>query len=265
MGTARALAAGAVALGVVAFVPARDHVGPPEFSSIRVMTWNVRGSAGPDPDALAAEIVRRDVDVAGLQEIEREQTRALEAALREGDSRWRAVWHDTGHDPGGAIPFTSPPEGHAILSRFGLTRTRSWRLPQRDFHERILQRAVVTAGDTEIYVYNTHLCRTPAFAFVDRACWAHGQTGRTDQARALLRRMHRDAGANALLLGDLNARPDSRPIALLGMKMEDAGPEAASQTRIDYVFVRGLAVGRVFRPPSDLSDHLPVIADVGLR
>ncbi len=259
------MAAAILALGVVGFAPARDQPAAPDVSSIRVMTWNVRGSAGPDPGALAAEIVRRDVDVAGLQEIERAQTRALEAALRRHDPRWRAVWHDTGHDPGGAIPFTSPPEGHAILSRFGLTGARSWRLPQRDFHERILQRVVVRVGDRELFVYNTHLCRTSAFDFVDRACWARDQAGRTAQTTAILRRMHRDGSGPAILLGDLNARPGSPPIEVLCGRLRDAATESASQTRIDYVFLRGVSVGRVVRPRTDLSDHRPLISEIAFR
>ena len=254
-----------VGLGVVAFspVPVGDVAEAPP-SRLRVMTWNVLGSADPDPAALGAEIVRRGVDVAGLQEIEEAQARELEAVLRKLDPRWRAVWHATGHDPGGGLLFTPPMEGHAILSRYPLARAASRRLPQRDFHERILQRAVVTVGDEDVYVYNTHLCRTPAVAVLDRACWARDQAGRTAQARAILRHMRRDGAAPTVLLGDLNARPGSRPIALLGRRMRDAGARAGSGARIDYVFVRGLVVERATTPQSGLSDHDPVVAELSL-
>lgn len=260
---ARAFVAVIVGLGVVAFAPVADDV-LPELSrtELRVMTWNVLGSADPDPGAIAAEIVRRRADVAALQEIEETQAFELEAELREVDPRWRAVWHATGHDPGGALPFTPPMEGHAILSRLSMAGARSWRLPQRDFHDRILQRVVVTFGDHELYVYNTHLCRTPALAFQDRACWARDQAGRTAQVRAILRHVRRDASARSILLGDLNARPGSPPVELLGGFMRDTGVLQSSRTRIDYVFVRGLYSRRAARPSTDLSDHRPVIAEL---
>lgn len=262
---ARAFVAVIVGSGVVAFAPVADEV-LPELSrtELRVMTWNVLGSADPDPGAIAAQIVRRRVDVAALQEIEETQTLELEAHLREIDPRWRAVWHATGHDPGGGLPFTPPMEGHAILSRLSTTGARSWGLPQRDFHERILQRVVVTIGDDELYVYNTHLCRTPAFAFQDRACWARDQAGRAAQVRAVLRRVREDASAQSVLLGDLNARPGSPPVELLGGFMRDTGVMQPSRTRIDYVFVRGLYAERAASPPTDLSDHRPVIAELSL-
>jgi endonuclease/exonuclease/phosphatase family metal-dependent hydrolase len=261
---AREIAAvAALVLGAVG-APVAPEAAP---ATVRVMTWNVHGSADPPLGSVARLILSEGVDVAALQEVEEDQAREVEGLLRAHDGRWRSAWHPTGHDPLGPLPFTPPPEGHAILSRFPLSEARAWTLPQRDFHPRIVQRAVVAAGPTDVYVYNTHLCRTPELDSVDRSCWARDQAGRTAQAEAVLRHVRDDGAAVWVLAGDMNARPGSRPIDVLRHAGRDAWIESRSvrrRARIDYVFVRGVAVTSAKTPRSGVSDHLPVVAELRL-
>ena len=274
---------------------------------LTVMSWNVHGSENPPlRSGVAPEIVARGADLVGLQEIEKRQAEKLEAYLEETDPEWDMLWVTTGHDPFGRVPGSPPAEGHAILSRYPMSRGRAWNLPKRDFHERILQRAIVTLPtDEELFLYNTHLCRQDGNK--DPECWANHQAGRTRQARAILRHMAADAGAvranksfSAILVGDLNARPDSPPVALLKREMMDVWEEAhptlrpcsreedtrkcgwtsnteTLHSRIDYILLLNLSAlevtsattpGFESSSPPDfyraISDHFPVIASFGL-
>lgn len=80
----------------------------------------------------------------------------------------------------------------------------------------------------------------------------------------------------SILLGDLNARPDSRELEPLFERFEDAWTEAqgpgytfpssSPDRRIDYIlYDRELDVVSVFVPLTQASDHLPVIADLRWR
>src|SRR5688500_279038 len=79
----------------------------------RVLTWNIRGSAEPDLDALAAVIEEQRPDVVALQEVLRTQSRRLGARLG-----WRHCWARK-HYPYTPLVWWRA-EGLAILSPHAL-------------------------------------------------------------------------------------------------------------------------------------------------
>ena len=55
---------------------------------MRVLTWNVQGSAGLDVDAVARHIREQSPDVVALQEVQRRQAARLARALAMPGRRW---------------------------------------------------------------------------------------------------------------------------------------------------------------------------------
>jgi endonuclease/exonuclease/phosphatase family metal-dependent hydrolase len=234
----------------------------------RVMSWNVHGSAGPNPVDVAARIRAAGVDVVGLQEIRRRQARAVATALG-----WHHVWARK-HFPYGPIWWLA--EGMAIMSphvlsghqHFVLNRgTSIW-----SHRRRIMQRAWLTLPDSSrLRLYNVHLASGAAAA--ERAAQATVVAGRIAEDR-----LAAAAGTrfDCILTGDLNARDEASTLApLLGAALHDtwpatSGPGYTSNTknphqRIDYVLAtESFATTDAQVPSTDaawqaLSDHLPVI------
>jgi endonuclease/exonuclease/phosphatase family metal-dependent hydrolase len=108
--------------------------------------------------------------------------------------RWRRRTGETGMDV-----------GNAVLSRWPVVRHDSLVLPGGD-GQTVLY-AAVAAPDGEVPFFTTHLTSAPS-----------GSALRCDQVRAVARFVadHDRTGHPPVLVGDLNAEPDSDEIRLLG-------------------------------------------------
>lgn len=244
-------------------------------SLVRVVTWNVHGSARPKRDALATVIRSMNPDLVALQEVRVGQAHRL--ANRLG---WNVVWSRK-HSPLGPLAWWRA-EGLAVISPHRLRQRHTWLLTpgvrSTTFRRRIAQHVELdtnprTGALLRIDIVNVHLAS------------GSESDARAEQARRLA--VHLGADTDRLLplvvLGDLNAHDEPNSIApLTEFGLHDAwlaahersgepgltAPASAPSKRIDFVLIdRSWVCRKVHVPTSDtgwpaMSDHLPVIADL---
>jgi endonuclease/exonuclease/phosphatase family metal-dependent hydrolase len=234
---------------------------------VRAATFNIHHGVGLDGrldlDRIAATIESLRVDVIGLQEVDRrfaersefaDQARALSRRL---DMR-------LAYGPALDLDPARPGDprrryGNAILARHPIVGRGNERLPRTaPVEQRALLRAQIEVGDRRFQVYATHL-------------EAHDTGQRALQAGAVAAAIAARPGP-ALLLADLNARPDLPEMAAIGAVLVDgwrAGsgrgftyPAAAPTKRIDVVLHTPVlrATAASVRPATG-SDHRPVVVE----
>jgi endonuclease/exonuclease/phosphatase family metal-dependent hydrolase len=227
---------------------------------LTIMTFNVHHGCGPnrriDLENVAETILRHDVDIACLQELDNGTRRtggmhqASEVARMTG---MNFVFGSSRERCGGEF-------GNAILSRFDIERSEK-RLVSKFgvFQQRTLLAAHVRYNGAGLTVLNTHL----------------GIIGeeRARQIRDIIHFSKLLSGA-VVLCGDFNTRPGQKVLDLIHHDFVEAGEEVKARNlrtfharlpvlRYDYIFrkrsapLRCLSV-RVGR--TDVSDHLPLIA-----
>jgi endonuclease/exonuclease/phosphatase family metal-dependent hydrolase len=239
--------------------------------ALTVVTWNLKGSAGPDLAVVAEHLRKVGADVVALQECQRRHARELGHMLGARSVGW-GFKH---------FPVRTWSEGMAVL---GLTvpvavdtSALSFRWRPWSFRRRIFQVAEV-GGDVPFTLVNLHL-----------------STAREAERRAVevttVLRVLAAASGESVVVGDLNDKPgaplfgqfaeaglrdawvEARPDATPAESTTNWGgwvagtPEDPSR-RLDYVLVSaGLAAegAELPRPGDDgfdafrtLSDHLPL-------
>ncbi len=244
-------------------------MGHHDVVAIRLVTWNLQGSARPDLRAVAAVIAELDPSVVLLQEVQRRQARQLARLLG-----WSVSWRFKHWS------VAVPPEGLAIVSPRPVDDVErvvlalpwsfwSWR--------RRIAMAATVPGAPALRVVNTHLGAGVADA--ERARQAACTVGMTG------------AGA-AVVAGDLNTKPGSAVLRVYedaglvdtwvavhgdapGHTNWSPGPRATPPTkRLDYVFASPewsvvdaslpSAVEAVDRF-GPISDHLPLTVSLDGR
>ena len=258
------LATGAIALATPASAS--------PFTTVRVATFNIHHAAGGDAvvdlERIAGFIDDMDVDVVGLQEVDRhwsersdwaDQPAALGKLLG-----MRAVY-------GANLDLDPPAEGQprrqygtAILSRKPILRWKNTLLPKFPAGEqRGLLQATIEVGGARITFANTHLQHNNA---EERAAQANAIVELLDDRRTLL-------------VGDLNATAEQPEIQTLTDVYADSwaavgeGPgytydAADPHARIDFVLaspdVRPVGAW-VVTEAAAASDHLPVVVEYRVR
>jgi endonuclease/exonuclease/phosphatase family metal-dependent hydrolase len=247
--------------------------------STTLVSWNLKGSAGPDIGTVVGHLRDVGADVVGLQEVQRRQARRIARGL--GATSWGWSFKHW--------PVRTWSEGMAVIgvTRRVRVRTQALSHPWRmwSWRRRIVQVADVDGADGVdggFTLVNVHL--TP-----------HGEIGlRAVETATVLAVVARRSGP-VVVCGDYNERPGGSihgQLAEAGLRdaAGDAGPGDPAHTsirgwrrgttkapsqRLDYVYVPavvGVGAVRVPRPGDDgferltgLSDHLPVTAvlDVG--
>lgn len=234
---------------------------------IRLVTWNLQGLAGVDTEGVEAILGPLAVDVLTLQEVQRGQARTVAVALGMRH-RW-AFKH---------WPFPRRREGLAVLTAHHLVSTDVFVLRRAapwNWRRRVALRASLDVNGERVDLVVVHL--SPHRAAADRA----------GEIRRLLTRV---GDGPAAIVGDFNDGPGGpSPAALLARGWRDAWSERhgdvegptnwtpgrrigrAPTQRIDYVFVPApwrIEGCRVVDTPlgvlAELSDHLPLIADVAI-
>jgi endonuclease/exonuclease/phosphatase family metal-dependent hydrolase len=288
-------------LGLVAVVPAllpapARAAGPDE--PFRVMTFNIRfdnpqdgEDAWPHRREKAASMIRfHGAGIVGLQEALRRQIDDLQAALP--GFAWVGVPRVPGKDDEHCAVFCDKDRFELLEEgTFWLSPTpaepgsRGWdaALPRTATWVKLRDRR----GGASFHVFNTHFDH-------------RGEEARRQSARLLLRQVVTVAGATAaaIVMGDLNATPDSEayrtltspgpgegappPLlrdAFLATRSPHHGPTSSWNgfkaiqpgRRIDYVLVTPGIDVRQHGILSDTfdgrfpSDHLPVLAEVAIR
>ncbi|MGI8698500.1 MAG: endonuclease/exonuclease/phosphatase family protein [Mycobacteriales bacterium] len=253
---------------------------------MRVATFNVLHGRSiqdgrVDGDRFAAAIAGLDADVMALQEVDRGQARSgnldlpriaaaaagavawrfTPAAVRFGD-RW--VPARSGQDAG-----DGPAYGVVLLSRYRVSGWQEFRFPAAPMRSpvllpgsgrirllrdepRVAVVALVQAPTGPVTVAATHLSFVPG--------WNVGQL--LGLARAL-----RTLPAPRLLLGDFNI-PGVLPGLLTGwtsLARAPTFPSPRPRVQIDHILGSGplAPAGRASTPPTAISDHRPLVVDLG--
>jgi endonuclease/exonuclease/phosphatase family metal-dependent hydrolase len=226
---------------------------------MRFATFNIRHGLPPgrtdvDHRLLASTVVALDADVLGLQEVDRHTPRvgrADQAALLARSTGTAAHF-------GRAIDLSGGEYGNALLVRGDLLEATDLELPsQGESRQAILARVRVRGPVWTVAV--THL---------QNQRWPDEAPAQLD---VVLRALDRRAGtvSPAVLLGDLNLGPD-RVVPLLGrygftpVTGPPTFPSRRPRERIDWIAVRGAAVGEVEVPDVRASDHRPLVARLSL-
>ncbi len=284
---ARSSRPGLRVLAVTALAVAALLTGPPAHAAphrgvrLRAMSYNIQAGAGADHvfdlERQAEAIEAQHPDIVGLQEVDVNWSSRSdytdEAAWLARRLHMRVFF---------APIYTLPPDrpgapdrrfGVAVLTRLPILRAENHEItrlstqvpnpvpaPAPGFPE-----LLVNVHGVRVWVYDTHLDyrSDPAVRKMQVA-----------DMTAIMDRRH----GPKLLLGDLNAEPDSSELAPLWTRLTDAltvaglrntptWPADAPTERIDYVtFTPGPRVAAAYVPDTLASDHRPVVADLrGIR
>jgi endonuclease/exonuclease/phosphatase family metal-dependent hydrolase len=253
---------------------------------VRIATFNILHGRSledgqVDVDRLAAAVKALDADVLGLQEVDRDQPRSMNAdltavaaeAMGAVDSQFVAALSGT---PGGTWMAATGDEqpgsasyGIALISRLPVVSWRVVRLgasrgrlpmwfkgsrkPMLVSDEpRVAVAAVLDGPHGQFTVANTHLSFIPGWNAL--------------QLRRLVRSLQ-GTREPLVLMGDLNMEPRqaSRVSGLRPLASADTFPTATPRRQLDHVLARGplSATGPATALHLPLSDHRALVVPVG--
>ncbi len=253
-------------LAAALFVPARAAAQPMP-ATLRVMSYNIHHGEGLDQkldlERIAALIRDANVDVVGLQEVDRGVERT---AKRDLPAELAKLTGMTVHFENN-FPFQGGEYGNAVLSRFPAKRVTNTRYKMLHVGEQrgVLQ-VVLDVKGRDVLFLNTHLDYKP-------------NEPERDLNVAELKGIVAAAGRMpVILMGDFNAFPSSRPIVAITAFLSDTWtlvgqgdgftiPVKKPTKRIDYIFITPETITPVAMKVlhSEASDHLPVFAELRLR
>jgi endonuclease/exonuclease/phosphatase family metal-dependent hydrolase len=232
---------------------------------VRVLCYNIHHGEGVDGKLeltrLGAIIASSGADLVALQEVDQKATRTKgidQAAEIAGLAGLK-------HAYGKAMDFQGGAYGQALLSRWPLEDFTVHALPNpAKVEPRIAISATVRPpGLPPVRFIGTHLDAT------------RDDTARLQQTAKLNELFAADEKLT-ILVGDLNARPDSAPMKPLFAVWADASvgnpaptiPSKKPTARIDYVLLRPAGVWRVISstvlPEAVASDHRPLLVELAL-
>jgi endonuclease/exonuclease/phosphatase family metal-dependent hydrolase len=221
----------------------------PMDRKVKVANYNIKSGMWTSLDDVAAVIEHMDADVVALEEVDNGTQRSglvdqsAVLAERAGAERIFAAAMDR---DGGTY-------GIALLSKLPVVGAERFDLPDvGNFEPRVGIDATVCTGDKETRVVSAHADVLPW------AAKAHAQAIAERVASAI----------NVLVLGDLNATPDTgdtQPFLDDGLadalSLFDDRPTFGDNARIDYILTdRDINGAKVV--DSDASDHKPVTAEL---
>ena len=231
------------------------------IESLRVMTYNLHCGVDPRGDlgleAMASAIEAEDPHIVALQEVSRGWT--------VNGSLDMVGWLAERLGMQFAFAGTADPLwGNAVLSRLPILSAHPLELPSEELKLKrgSLDVTVGLGGGASLRLLATH--------FHHRS---DGSEVRQRQAATLLEQWN--GSARTVILGDLNARPETPEIsALRAARLVDAFERAGTgpgltyssggpSKRIDYIWLSpDLEVVRAAVPATLASDHLPVLAEL---
>lgn len=224
------------------------------MTQLRVATFNVKhgdnGRGRVDLRRLGAACAGLSADVLAVQEVDRFARRTF---FRD---EMRVIARATGLEAvfGEAARRRWRSYGNVLLARGPIRDAEVIKLPRpSDGEQRVAIVARVAVNGFDLAVGATHLS------------FRKGEGA--PQLAVLLDALAERDGPR-VVLGDLNLGPDVVEPALRdgGYEVARTGPTfpaGAPRTRIDFVAVSGLSVLSASTPAPGMSDHLPVVVDVG--
>jgi endonuclease/exonuclease/phosphatase family metal-dependent hydrolase len=228
-------------------------------ATVRLMTWNIHGAVGRNPRfdlARVVELIQRHApDIVALQEIDSRR------AAANGDNPFIVLQEALGtHGVDAKTIATADGEyGQALFSRWPIqsSEVRDISFPEREPRRAIRGEIETPAGP--LCVVATHL----GLSFGERR----------SQATALLE-LARECAMTTVVLGDFNDwlwAGSVRKVlarALPGRTRHRTFPSVCPLLHLDRIYCRPReALARGYTDPTarQISDHLPVIADVHVR
>ncbi|GIP38560.1 hypothetical protein J31TS4_18400 [Paenibacillus sp. J31TS4] len=244
-------------------LPGDDSVLP-----LRVMSYNIHHAVNNanvlDLPAIAQEIRSQNVDVVGLQEVDkyyssRSDMKDQAKLLAEELGMYYAYGANLNRDPANE----GDPRreyGTAILSKYPILYAENYFLESYGDEQRGLLEALIDVNGQPVYFYDTHLGLT-----TDQ---------RQSQAREILAHFSKRTGPK-ILVGDFNASPASSEIQLLlGNGLTDSFrympnvytfPSSGPTSRIDYIFYsQEIKQYDSYVVQTEASDHIPVVGQYAL-
>ncbi len=262
----------ALVLPLVGLLGARALPEPPSTGPVRYMAYNLHQSFGTggemDVAAIARVIEESGATVVGLQEV------ARGGLLNANTDLMYLLGERLGWEHTAFFGTTDPVWGNAILSRYPFGEVERRLLPRvATPYQRGYLAAPVATPEGEVLFISTHLQHVNDSAAHDEDPEADLYPVHHEQLAVVIEEW--DGRQPAVLVGDLNARPDWLQVAeLLGAGWVDTWAEAGSgdgftanaadpQYRIDYVFhTTDMGTMSVEVIESQASDHFAVVADV---
>lgn len=239
----------------------------PAPATLRVMSYNIHHGEGLDKKIDLARIARvildAQVDVAGLQEVdrgvERTQRRDLPAELAQLTGM-RVAFENN-------YPYQGGEYGNAILTRLPLKRVKNTHYKMlRPGEQRGVLQVVLDLHGRDVLFLDTHIDYRP------------DETERLMNVEELKAIVAAAGATPVILVGDFNATPESRTIgnlrAFLGDTWAAVGtgpgfsiPVRKPAKRIDYIWITPASIEplRMEVLHSEASDHLPVVAALRLK
>jgi endonuclease/exonuclease/phosphatase family metal-dependent hydrolase len=232
--------------------------------TFRVMTFNIHHGRGLDDqvnlERIAALIQNERADVVALQEVDKGVTRTArrdlpaELAALAGMT---AIFSNNFHFQGGEY-------GNAILTKFPVTHWQNRHYQMlRVGEQRGLLQATLNIHGREILLLNTHI----DYRGDDAERWMN-----VAEIESVARQ---HPSQPIILCGDFNDTPGSRVHRRLAETFTDVWEQAGvgpgftypvlqPNKRIDFIWHSrrpDVKVSRVWVPPTDASDHLPLVAE----
>lgn len=242
-------------------------------TELRVMSFNIAAGHG-EIDGIVRVIREHDPDIVALQEVDvhwSERSNYMDQARYLGDAL-------NMHYVFGEIYSLEAEGGNASPRQYGLGFLSKNPIVHQQNH--LLTRLstqtpepelmvlpgfpeiAIEIDEIQVHFFNTHLD------------YRRDPSVRLTQAEEMIEIMEGVEGP-LLLMGDLNARPESEEISLLFELLEDAWilddpgytfPADQPDRRIDYILHSAhFEVSDVFVVETEASDHLPVVADLRLK
>jgi endonuclease/exonuclease/phosphatase family metal-dependent hydrolase len=235
------------------------------MAELRVMSWNIKGSASPRLDAITDLIRAHDPDVVALQEVRKHQAGRIAGLLGwprpvwtfKHNAWWPLWWMAEGMAVLAATPVA--PFDPVLLTP-GVSR--------RSHRRRLLVPVELMLDGRAVLLFDAHLSSGPEL-----------RTERVGQVTRLLGLL--PEGVPAIVAGDLNDDPETPVITTLtyagfvdawvaagGERPGATIPANEPRRRIDFVLARGFEVVDAYVPDdlgpamSGLSDHRPVVASL---
>lgn len=238
---------------------------------LRVATFNIHHGAGLDDvvdlERIARVVEETGAEAVGLQEVDRHwsaRSDFVDQATWLADRLDMHLVYGANLDQDPLSPDAPRRQyGTAILSRHRILDWRNTLLPRPEGGEQrgLLEARIVVRG-AQVRVFNTHLQHT-------------SQVERLAQID-VIRSVVAETRESVVVLGDLNATPETPEIAAITEDLADTWVEAGvgdgftydaetPHARIDYVLTSANVVARAAVVVStDASDHLPVVVDLAL-
>lgn len=241
----------------------------PALPKLTVLTYNIHHAVGIDQrldlERIARVIETQHPDVVQLSEVDKfygDRSGNIDQAAWLGDRLGMQVAFGKNLDLDPLTPGAPRREfGTAVLSRFPIVSARNTLLPLAPQGEQrgLLQVQVRTPWG-QLRILGTHLQHTSTQERLDQV--------------AAIKELTRNCWQPTVLMGDLNAYPDSPEMAGLLQKFRDTWPLVGRgdgftfdsddpKGRIDYVLTRNLVVPLSARViATQASDHLPLRAEL---